>query len=477
MNAQLRDDRSNVETLRLPPQSVQAEQAVLGGLMLRGDALDLVSDWLTVEDFYRRDHQMIYQAIVELDGKKKPFDVVTLAEWFDAQGLAEYVAGGSYLVELASTTPSAANIVAYGEIVADKARLRRLIEIGTDAVNGGFHPDGRDSVSIIADVQSRFVELQPRQRGGLVKASESLGAWYEDLARRYESGDRMTGMPTPWHALNAATHGLQPGELTLVAGRPSMGKSIFGLNLALFAAMRGKRVALFSLEMSRTQCNRRNIASLGSVPHDWLLAPHSGEDYWAQVTAALTQIKPAPLYVDDTPSLSIRQLEARAKRMHQREPIDLLVIDHIHDFNIDAKLARFEYGRIAQSIKSLAKEWNIPAVALAQLNRNVTGRQDKRPNLGDLRESGELEQKGDLILFLHREDYYENGQMPGVVECILSKGRDIEAGKTIYLKNDYAHMALRDWEGAIPFPARDEHAPRTSGFRRSGRDKAAGADA
>lgn len=468
---------SRVEQLRMAPQSVQAEQNVLGGLMLVNDKLDDVSDWLAVEDFYRRDHQLIYRAILEQAEKRKPFDAVTLSDWFIAQGLAEHVADGQYLIDLASTVFTAANVVAYAEIVAERARLRKLIEIGTEAVNAGFEPAGRETAAIIDEAQARFLELQPRQRGGLVRASDSLGAWYEDLARRYESGDRMTGLPTPWHAVNEATHGLQPGELTLIAARPSMGKSIAGGNLSLFTALRGKRVALFSLEMSRTQCSRRNIASLGNVPHDWLLAPHDAGDYWAQVTAALTQIKPAPLYIDDTPSLTIRQFEARAKRMHRREPIDLIVVDHIHDFAIDAKLARFEYGRIAQSIKNLAKEWNIPAVALAQLNRQVTNRGDKRPTLGDLRESGELEQKGDLVLFLHREDYYDRTQMPGVVECILAKGRDLEAGKTLYLRNDYAHMALRDWEGPIPFPARAEAMPRATGFRgRSGRDMAAGSD-
>ncbi|MGH8032714.1 MAG: replicative DNA helicase [Luteimonas sp.] len=449
-----RSSHSDAAQLRVPPQSVEAEQAVLGGLMLAPDAYGRIADQLGDQDFYRRDHQLIYRAIRELAEKNRPYDAVTLGEWFESQGLAEQVAGGAYLIELASTTPSAANIAAYAEIVADKSRLRRMIEIGTIMVTDGFVPEGRDTDEIIAAAQSRFVELEPRQRGGLVRAGESLGEWYADLSRRYESGDRMTGMVTPWRELNEATHGLQPGELTLVAARPSMGKSIFGLNLALFAALRAKRVAVFSLEMSRTQCNRRNIASLGQIPHDWLLAPHNDGDYWARVNEALKQIKSAPLFVDDTPSLTVRQLEARARRMHRQQPIDLIVIDHIHDFKIDAKLARFEYGAIAQSIKTLAKEWNVPAVALAQLNRNVTGRSDKRPTLADLRESGELEQKGDLILFLHREDYYDSPEhtthLQGVVECHIAKGRDIESGRRINLRNAYAQMRLQDWEGPLP---------------------------
>lgn len=441
-----------VEQLRVPPQSIEAEQAVLGGLMLAPKALWRVADLLTAEDFYRRDHQLIFRAISELADKKQPFDAVTLGDWFEAQGLSEQVGHGGYLIELANTTPSAANIVAYAEIVHDKALLRQLIDVGTGIVNDGFQPEGRDTADILADAQSAIVQMQPKQRGGLQAAGDSLTDWFEDLQRRYEAGDRLTGMPTPWAEVNKHTHGLQPGELCLLAARPSMGKSIAGMNLALFAALRNKRTAVFSLEMTRRQVHRRNIASLSNVPHDWLLAPHDGEDtYWDRVALAIEQIKPAKLYVDETSDLTIGQVMARARLLHMQEPIELLVVDHIHDFKIKADQARFEYGRIAQGLKTLAKEFNCPVVALAQLNRNLNSRADKRPNMADLRESGELEQKGDLILFLHREDYYDKDTyLRGVVEMIVAKGRDIEAGKTITLRNDYAHMALRDWEGSVP---------------------------
>lgn len=435
---------------RVPPQSIQSEQAVLGGLMLAPKSLWRVKDVLREEDFYRRDHQLIFRGICELADRKQPFDAVTLGDWFDAQGIAEV--SGEYVVELAATTPSAANIVAYADIVADKATRRRLIDAGTAITNDGYQQDGRDTDEVLADAQAAIIAMQPKQKGGLQVAGDSLGDWFEDLQRRYESDNRMTGMPTPWHEVNKHTHGLQNGELCLLAARPSMGKSVAGNNLALFAALRHKRVAVFSLEMNRRQINRRNMSSLSGVPHDWLLAPHDGEEeYWSRVTAALSQIKPAKLYVDDTADLTIGQLMARARTMHMQDPIELLVVDHIHDFRIKVEQARFEYGKIAQGLKTLAKEFNCPVVALAQLNRGVNNRADKRPNMADLRESGELEQKGDLILFLHREDYYDqNTHLKGVVELIVAKGRDMEAGKTIYLKNDFAHMALRDWEGAIP---------------------------
>lgn len=444
----------SLEQVRVPPQSIEAEQAVLGGLMLAPKALCRVRDLLTEGDFYRRDHQLIYHAICELADATppKPFDPVTLVDWFKAQGLDEQVQGGAYVVELANNTWSAANIVAYAQIVADKATLRRLIDVGTEIVNDGFQPEGRSTEDILANVQSAIVAMQPKQRGGLQPAADSLNDWFEDLQRRYEANDRMTGLPTPWHEVNQHTHGLQPGELCLLAARPSMGKSIAGMNLALFSALRGKRTAVFSLEMNRRQIHRRNIASLSNVPHDWLLAPHGGEEeYWDRVASAVKQIKSAKLHIDDTADLTIGQVMARARTLHLQEPIELLVVDHTHDFKIKTDQARFELGRVAQGLKTLGKEFNCPVVALAQLNRNVNNRADKRPNMADLRESGELEQKGDLILFLHREDYYDKEtHLRGVVELIVAKGRDIEAGKTIHLRNDYAHMALRDWEGPLP---------------------------
>jgi replicative DNA helicase len=462
--------------LRVPPQAVQAEQSVLGGLMLSPDRLPDVAELLAPEDFYRSEHQAIYRAILALDEAKRPFDAVTVGEWFESHGRQEEIDGGAYPVQLASDVISAASIVHHAQIVADKARLRRLIEFGTDLTAAGFDPQGREVDELIDEAQHRIVELLPRQRGGLQQAGDSLGAWFADLHRRYEDGDRMTGMPTQWAEVNEVTRGIQPGELTIIAGRPSMGKSVAGLNLALFAAMRGVRTAFFSLEMSRKQCHNRNVASLARIPHDWVRAPGPTDDetLWTRLSNAVRDLRAAPLFIDDTPGLTVRQFEARARRLHRKQPIGLLVVDHIHDFTIDPKLARFEYGRIAQAIKGLAKEWHIPAVALAQLNRSVTGRAEKRPTLADLRESGELEQKGDLILFLHREDYYDTpdhkSHLQGVVELHVAKGRDMESGRRINLRNSFAQMRLDDWEGALPEPT-----IRPGG--RWGRDRSTGNDA
>jgi replicative DNA helicase len=476
---------ARVEQLRVPPQSVESEQAVLGGLMLAPDAYDRISDELSEADFYRRDHQLIYRAIRELAEKGKPRDAVTLAEWFESQGLGEQVAGGAYLVELASTTPSAANIRAYAEIVRDKATLRRLIEFGTGVVNDGFEPDGREVAEILAEANNRLVELQPQQRGGLRAVAESLPGWYGRYAERFDRKAAITGLATPWSELNRVTHGLQPATLYLIAGRPSMGKSVMGLNLAQAIAMRGKTVALFSLEMSEDECHNRNIAALAEIPLDWVSAPDAEHDYHGRLSDAYRQMRDAPLFIDDTPALTQRQFVARARRMHRKRPLDLLVIDHIHDFSIDARLARSEYGAIAQAAKNLGKEWNIPVVALAQLNRSVTGRTDKRPTLADLRESGELEQKGDVIILLHREDYYdtpeERTHLQGVVEAHIAKGRSIKAGARINLLNRFDQARLDDWEGPLPPEPKKTNGKKGSsvGFdfdEMDGRTAAAGGD-
>lgn len=442
---------SNVEQLRAPPCSVEAEQAVLGGLMLAPGALAKVSDWLKPEDFYRRDHQMIYTAILALAEKEKPYDAVTLGEWFEAQGQGDHVEGGAYLIGLAATTPSAANIVAYAEIVRDKSKRRECIAHGTDLVNASFS-SGRDTDEIIAEHSIAITQLRGDARaGGLMSASAGLNDWFDDLHKRYESGSSVTGMPYPWHEVNSITHGLQPGELTIIAARPSMGKSIMGLNLAMFTALRGHNTAFFSLEMTTRQCNRRNISALGEVPHDWLLAPNKDHDYWPRVTDAIRKLKGAPLLVDESAGLNVAQIVARARRAHMQRPIELLVVDHLHDMDYSGKQEmRHQIGAAVAAFKKLGKDFGCPVVILAQLNRSLEARTDKRPMMPDLREAGDIEQKADVIWFLYREDYY-NRNSPGYqpqhdVELILGKGRDLMVGAPTILRADYGYMALRDWE-------------------------------
>lgn len=456
-----RDDR--VESLRIPPHAIDAEQNVLGALMLANEQLAKVSDWLAPEDFYRRDHQEIYRAILAV----KSADPITLGDWFEAQGKGELVQNGAYLGEIASQTASTANLIAYAEIVKQKSQLRQAIEIGHELQNAGFQPDGRDAGEIAADATRKLQDIRGSSRGGgLLLASEGLNDWYEDLIRRYEQDGSVTGLPYPWAEVNRVTHGLQPGELTIIAARPSMGKSIMGLNLALMTALRGDNTALFSLEMTTRQVNRRNIASLENVPYGWLLAPGKDQDEtdWTHhVSNAIRQLKGASLLIDESAGLSIDKIVARARRAHMQKPIKLLVLDHMHEVRLPGKKdTRFEVGDIADAGKALAKEFDCPAVWLAQLNRGLESRADKRPQMNDLRESGEIEQKADVIWFLYREDYYQRTNTKWTprhdVELILGKGRDLEVGAPIVLREDYRHMKLTDWdeERHGPVPARHE---------------------
>lgn len=463
-----------VDALRIPPHDIGAEQAVLGALMLDKGAMAKVADWITEEDFYRRDHQIIFRAIAVLAEQSKPCDAITMAEWFEGQGLTEQVGGSAYVVELASTTPSAANIVAYAEIVVERSRLRTAIDIGTSLANAAFTP-GTSSADAFAEAQHAVMQVAGAGRaGGLAPAKAALRAVFHETKERWERGPALIGLPTPWSAINDATRGLRPGALYIVAGRPSMGKSIMGVQLAAFCAVREARTAMFTVEMTAQECMQRACAALGGIPHDWLEAPTKdgeGGDQWDALGGVIAKLNAAPLLIDETPSLRAEQLMARARREHQRAPLQLIVVDHLHDMYRDPKKeARHAYGDIVQSAKTLAKELNVPVVMLAQLNRSVAGRSDKRPVMTDLRESGEIEQKADVILFLHREDYYDQDtHLKGVVEVIPAKGRNIRVGQTIHLANDFERMRMLDWDGPLPERSAPNHG-------KNGKGKAGGFD-
>jgi replicative DNA helicase len=454
---------NNVEQLRVPPQSIEAEQAVLGGLMLKSEALVLVADWLAVGDFYRRDHQLIYRAIAELAEKNTPFDAVTLGEWFESMGQSEQVAGGAYLVELASTTPSAANIVAYAEIVRDKAVLRQLIEVGTEAVNNGFSPDGRDTRELIAESNRAVAALSGNPRAGGVKGMKDVGTrWFAEMQRRYENQSGLLGLPTPWGKFNSLTAGLKPGDLIVVAGRPSMGKSAFAVNIATANALSSKRVMFFNLEMTDISIFNRAIASVMTVPLQWLRFPQDEGDYWPRVTEGMRLMISSALLIDDTPALRREQIIARAKREHMRQPLDMVIIDHLHLMPLDGKTREtVEIGHITRDLKALAKDLNIPVVLLSQLNRGLETRTgSKRPVMADLRESGNIEQDADLIVFLYRDDYYAEkedraSEFPGFVEIIIGKQREGETGR-VWARDRLAYGCIDDYDGEPPIPQRPQ---------------------
>jgi replicative DNA helicase len=456
------------ENLRQMPQSFEAEQAVLGGIMLVPETFPQVSEWLKAEDFFRPSHQLIYASITELAEADKPFDPVTMGEWFEERGQLQLVGDGAYLIELATTTPSAANVTAYAEIVKGKATQRRLIEIGGELSERGFNPDGADVSVIVSDATQSLGEIVSVRRGSLKVAKDIGRRWFEQLRSRFENDGESLGLLTPWTGFNRLTHGLRDGELIIVAGRPSMGKSAWAVNVAVSAALRQKRVLFFNLEMTDTSIYNRGIASLGNVPLAWLQQPQDNDEYWGRVTKCTRELNESGLLIDDTAGLSAQQVVARCRRERMKAPVHLVVIDHLHLMPLPGKTREtVEIGHITAALKKLAKELACPVVLLSQLNRSLETRQNKRPQMADLRESGNIEQDADLIVFLYRDDYYserEGVQSPldGYVEMIIAKQREGETGRA-WGRNALAFGRIDDHEGPEPIIPQPKANGRKSG--------------
>ena len=436
-----RNDRAErgeqrIDTLRVPPHSVEAEQAVLGGLMLAPEAFDRVNEALTEKDFYRRDHQLIYRAIRELSERDRPFDAVTLGEWFESQGKLEQVGDGAYLIELASTTPSAANIGAYAEIVRDKAVLRQLIQVGTDIVNDGFQPEGRDSTELLASAEKSvfaIAEQGARGRTDFVAMPGALKDAFEELRNRFENGGNITGLPTGYNEFDAMTAGLQPTDLIILAARPAMGKTTFALNIAEYAAIKSKKgVAVFSMEMSASQLAMRLISSNGRINATRLRTGQLEDEDWSRVTSAIRMLKETKIFIDDTPGVSPEVLRSKCRRLKREHDLGLVVIDYLQLMSVpgNSENRATEISEISRSLKGLAKELNVPVIALSQLNRSLETRTDKRPVMADLRESGAIEQDADMIVFIYRDEYYnkENSPDKGLAEIIIGKQRNGPTG-------------------------------------------------
>jgi replicative DNA helicase len=431
---------SKIDSLRVPPQSVEAEQAVIGGLMLSPESLDRVGDFLGEDDFYRRDHRLIYRAIRELSEKNKPFDAVTLGEWFEANGLGEQIGGTGYLIELASTTPSAANIRAYAEIVREKAVLRQLIEVGTDIVNDGFRPDGRESSEVLAQAEMKVFKIAEQGRRGradFVPLREAMKEAFQLLQERYENQGTVTGLPTGFHDLDELTAGLQPSDLIILAARPAMGKTTLALNLAEYAALKTKKaVAVYSMEMSASQLAFRLISSIGRVNATRLRTGQLEDEDWSRVNMAIKMLSEVKIFIDDTPALSPDVLRSKARRIKREHDLGLIVIDYLQLMTVPGtgENRATEISEISRSLKALAKELNVPVIALSQLNRGLESRTDKRPVMADLRESGAIEQDADIIMFIYRDEYYhKDSSDKGLAEVIIGKQRNGPTG-TIKLK-------------------------------------------
>ncbi len=420
-----------VETLRVPPNSVEAEQSVLGGLMLDNDAWLQISERISITDFYRRDHANIFRGIEALANDGKPYDIVTLAEWLESNGLLETSGGLAYLAQLADNTPTAANIAAYADIVRDRAVLRALIKAGTEIAESAFRTEGRSTNELIDTAERTVFEIAEREsrgRKGFRPIKELLVSALDRIDLLFQRDNPITGVPTGYYEIDGMTSGLQPSDLVIVAGRPSMGKTAFAINIAQHAATREKLpVAIFSMEMPSEQIAMRMLSSLGRIDQHKIRTGKLGDDDWPRLTHAVGVLSEIKLFIDDTPALTPGDLRSRCRRLAREHGLSMVVIDYLQLMHVPGtnENRATEISEISRSLKALAKELSVPVIALSQLNRGLESRSDKRPIMSDLRESGAIEQDADLIMFIYRDEVYnEDSQDKGVAEIIIGKQRN-----------------------------------------------------
>lgn len=440
----LRDD--DVERLRVPPHSIEAEQSVLGGLLLDNGAWDRAGDLLTDSDFYRYEHKAIYAAIGAMVNASKPADVITVYERLQSLGKAEECGGIAYLNALAQSVPSAANLRRYAEIVRERAILRKLIEASDEIATNAFNPQGRAVTQILDEAEGRIFKIGEegsRTKQGFQSMDHLVVELIDRVTELHENGaEEVTGVRTGFYDLDRMTAGLQGGDLIVLAARPSMGKTAFALNIAENVAVQeGLPVAVFSMEMGASQLALRMVGSLGRINQSNLRTGKLGDDEWGRLSEAVDRLKTANIFIDETPALNSAELRARARRQaRQCGKLGLIVVDYLQLMSGSGSSEEnraTELGEISRGLKALAKELNCPVIALSQLNRSVESRNDKRPMMSDLRESGAIEQDADIIMFIYRDDYYnKDSKEPGVAEIVIGKQRNGPVGtvKLTFLK-------------------------------------------
>ena len=423
-----------LDYLRVPPHSVEAEQSVLGGLLLDNAAWDRIADIIVDDDFYRFDHRIIWQHITRLIGLARPADVVTVHESLAMSAKADEVGGLQYLNALAHNTPSAANIRRYAEIVRERSMLRKLVTVADEISSAAFNPQGKEARQILDDAESRVFQIaQEGARGnaGFQEIQPLLTQVVERIDELYhrEGDSEITGVPTGFVDLDRMTSGLQPGDLVIVAGRPSMGKTSLSMNIGEHVAIQqGLPVAVFSMEMGAVQLAMRMVGSVGMLDQHRMRTGKLDADDWPKLTHAVQQVQEAQVYIDETPGLSSMEVRARARRLsRQCGKLGLIIIDYLQlmSGNSSSENRATEISEISRSLKGLAKELDCPLIALSQLNRSLEQRPNKRPVMSDLRESGAIEQDADLIIFIYRDEVY-NPDSPdkGTAELIIGKQRN-----------------------------------------------------
>ena len=423
--------------LRVPPHSVEAEQAVIGGLLLDNRAWEKIADKISALDFYRQDHRTMFEAIGDLEARNQPFDAVTLSELLTKTEQLEQVGGLAYIGRLAKDTPSAANITAYADIVRERSILRQLIAVGTDITSNAFQTEGRESRELLEEAEKQIYQIAEqdmRGRGGFQEIKALLTRTVEQIDHLFETEGAITGLPTGFDKFDEMTTGLQPGDLVIVAGRPSMGKTTFAMNIAENAAIGAQvPVAVFSMEMPSEQLAMRMISSLGRIDQHHIRTGQLTDDDWPRITSAVHMLSEAKLFIDDTPAMSPNEVRARARRLKRQHGLGLVVVDYLQLMQVSggSENRATEISEISRGLKALAKELKVPVIALSQLNRSLEQRPDKRPIMSDLRESGAIEQDADLIVFIYRDEVY-NDESPdkGTAEIIIGKQRNGPIGKS-----------------------------------------------
>ncbi len=425
--------KSDPETraLKIPPHSIEAEQAVLGGMLLDPESFVRIADRVHAEDFYRNDHKLIFSAVSDLEKDGKPFDVVTVVEWLETHQKLDEAGGLSYVAALADNTAGVSNITAYADIVRKRSVLRQLVKAASQITESVFNPQGRASEEILDSAEQSVFEIseqQDRGRKNYTPIKDLLVATLDRVDELYQSKSPITGVPTGFSDFDKLSAGLQRSDLIIVAGRPSMGKTAFAVNMVEHAVIKSKlAVAVFSMEMSGEQLAMRMMSSLGRIDSHKVRTGQLEDQDWPRLTSAVELLKDTRLFIDDTPALTPAELRARCRRISREHQLDMVVVDYLQLMQVPGTTENraTEISEISRSLKAMAKELRVPVIALSQLNRSLEQRPNKRPVMSDLRESGAIEQDADVIVFIYRDEVYdENSVDKGIAEIIIGKQRN-----------------------------------------------------
>jgi len=414
---------------RTPPQDVAAEQSVLGGMLLSKDAIADVVEELRANDFYRPSHELIYEAIIDLYGRGEPADAVTVAAELTKRGEMGRVGGAPYLHTLISSVPTAANAGYYARIVREQAVLRRLVEAGTRIVQLGYSTEGGDVDDLVDNAQAEVYSVTERRTSeDYVPLRDAINPTMEEIEAAADRGEAMVGVPTGFADLDGLTNGLHPGQMIIVAARPAMGKSTFALDVCRAASIKnGLTSVIFSLEMGRTEITMRLLSAEAQVPLQNMRKGTMREEDWTRMATAMSKVSDAPLFIDDSPNMSLMEIRAKCRRLKQKHDLKLVVVDYLQLMTSGKRVEsrQQEVSEFSRALKLLAKEIEVPVIAVAQLNRGPETRTDKKPMMSDLRESGSLEQDADVVMLLHREDAYEReSPRAGEADVIVAKHRN-----------------------------------------------------